>query len=149
MIGCLAVSLVYDVVLLKGHPVLTIFPLGLAFIYHLMHGTVKLAVIAFLIPFALYIVKFVKGDIKKFDLLDLSMIGVIMGWPFCLITSVLAKVLHSVIQGTWVVRLLGRQREGYYAFPYTLVIVAAALGAYYLFKAFPGIEKILLNALKI
>ena len=99
MIGCLAASLVYDVDLLNRYPFLTLVPIVLGFIYHLQHVTVKNAVIAFFTPFAPNIIEFVKGDIKKYDILDLSMIGVIMGWSFFHPTSVLEKVLNSVLQG--------------------------------------------------
>jgi hypothetical protein len=112
MMVCLGVTLVTDLVSLKGHPVFTLIPLGLAAIYHLQHGTVKSAAVAFFLPFPFYILRFVTGRIKLYDLLDHSMIGVIMGWPFGLMNIIISKLIYAIINGTWIVKLLGRKKEG-------------------------------------
>lgn len=146
MVVCLGISLIYDIITLRSHPVFTLAPLGLGFIVHLQHGTVKAALAAFFLPFALNLVRFIKRDVALYDLLDLSMIGVIMGWPFGLLATVLAKLTYVFINRTWVVKLLGRHKGGYeYAFPYTVVIVVGAALTYYVFKIFPAIEKQLLT----
>jgi hypothetical protein len=95
----------------RSHPVFTLTPLGLGFIVHLQHGTVKAAAVAFFLPFALNLIKFIKRDVALYDLLDLSMIGVIMGWPFGLFTTILAKLTHPLINNTIIIKLLGRHRE--------------------------------------
>jgi hypothetical protein len=144
MMVCLGITVVTDIVALRGHPVFTLIPLGLGFIYHLQHGNLKAAVIAFLLPFPLYIIRFVTGRIKLYDLLDHSMIGVIMGWPFGLVNIIASKLIFALIGGTWLVRFFGRNRgEGQYAFPYVPVIAAGALATYYLFKMFPQGERML------
>lgn len=145
MVVCLGISLIYDIITLRSHPVFTLMPLGLGFIVHLQHGTIKIAAIAFFLPFALNLIRFIKRDVALYDLLDLSMIGVIMGWPFGLLATVLAKLVYAMINRTVIVKLLGRHKGGYeYAFPYTVVICIGAALTYWFFKGFPGIEKQLL-----
>ena len=146
MVVCLGISLIYDIITLRSHPVFTLMPLGLGLIVHLQHGTLKAAVAAFFLPFALNLIRFIKRDVALYDLLDLSMIGVIMGWPFGLLATVLAKIVYAMINRTVIVKLLGRHKGGYeYAFPYAVVIVAGAALTYWLFKTFPAIEKQLLT----
>jgi len=140
--GCLAVSLVTDIVALKGHPVLTIFPLIAGLLYRFLHGTLNDAAIALAVPFILNLIRFVTRRLALYDILELGMVGVIMGWPFGLIATAASKALHALINDTWVVKLLGRRRgEGVYAFPYMAVIVPAAILSYCLFKEFPGTER--------
>lgn len=85
---------------------------------------------------------FVTRRLALYDILDLGMVGVIMGWPFGLVATIASKALHALINDTWVVKLLGRRRgEGVYPFPYTAVIVPAVILSYCLFKEFPGTER--------
>jgi hypothetical protein len=124
--------------------VLTHFPLAAGLIYHFLHGSLKQAAIAFFLPFALYLIKLLRGYIALYDVLDFSIIGIIMGWPFCLVNILISKGFMAVINNTWLVKLLGRRRHGYeYDFPYAFVMVAGAAATYYLFRAVPQIEKLL------
>ena len=146
MVACLGINLIYDIITLRSHPVFTLMPLGLGFIVHLQHGTVKAALAAFFLPFALNLIRFIKRDVALYDLLDLSMIGVIMGWPFGLLATVLAKLTYAMINRTVIVKLLGRHKGGYeYAFPYAVVICIGAALTYYLFKILPQLERFLLS----
>lgn len=142
MAGCLAVSLVTDIVALKGHPVFTIVPLIAGLLYRFLHGTLNDAAIALAIPFIFNLIRFVTRRLALYDILELGMVGVIMGWPFGFIATVASKALHALINDTWVVKLLGRKRgEGVYAFPYMAVIVPAVILSYCLFNEFPGTDR--------
>jgi hypothetical protein len=144
MAVCLAVTLIYDIFTLKFPPVLTHFPLAAGLIYHFLHGSLKQAAIAFFLPFALYLIKLLRKHIAIYDVLDFSMIGVIMGWPFCLVNILISMAFMTVINKTWLVKLIGRRRHGYeYDFPYVFVMVAGAVATYFLFRAVPQIEKLL------
>jgi hypothetical protein len=144
MAGCLAVSLVTDIVALKGHPVFTLVPLLAGLFYRFLHGTLNDAAIALAIPFAFNLIRFITRRLALYDILDLGMVGVIMGWPFGLVNTITAKALHAMIRDTWVVKLLGRKRgEGVYAFPYAVVIAVGAILSYCLFREFPGVDKAL------
>jgi hypothetical protein len=144
MAGCLAATLLYDIFTLKFPPVLTLFPLSAGLVYHSLHGSLKQAAIAFFLPFALYLIKLLKGHIAIYDVLDFSMIGIIMGWPFCLINILISKAFMAIINKTWLVKLIGRRRHGYeYDFPYVFVIVAGTVATYFLFRAVPQIERLL------
>jgi hypothetical protein len=143
MMACLGMTVITDILFLRGHPVLTLIPLGLGFMYHLQHGNLKAAAVAFFLPFPLYIFRFVTGRIKLYDLLDHSMVGVIMGWPFGLMNIIISKLIFALVGGTWLVKLFGRKRgEGHYAFPYVPVIATGAVVTYYLFKNFPQLENV-------
>ena len=142
MAGCLAVSLVTDIVVLRSHPVFTIVPLIAGLLYRFLHGTLNDAAIALAIPFILNLIRLVTRRLALYDILELGMIGVIMGWPFGFIATAASKALHALINDTWVMKLLGRRRgEGVYAFPYMAVIVPAVILSYCLFKEFPGTER--------
>jgi hypothetical protein len=141
MAGCLAVSLVTDVVTLKGYSVLTIVPLIAGLLSRALHGTMNEAAIALAIPFIFNLIRFVTRRLALYDILVLGMVGVIMGWPFGLVATIASKALQALIKDTWVVKLLGRSRgEGVYAFPYMAVIVPVVILSYYLFREFPGTE---------
>ena len=149
MAGCLAVSLLTDLIALKGHPVFTIVPILAGLFYRFLHGTLNDAAIALAIPFIFNLIRFVARRLALYDILDLGMVGVIMGWPFGLVSTLAAKALHALIKDTWVVKLLGRKRgEGAYAFPYMAVIVPAVMLSYCLFKEFPGTEKAIRKAIE-
>ena len=144
MVACMGINLITDIAALKGHPVFTLFPMIAGFIYHFEHGTLKQATIAFLLPFALNIIKLIRGHIKLYDILDLSMIGVIMGWPFGLVNIIISKILFALIGDTWLVKLFGRNKGGdSYTFPYAVIIAAGAVVTYYFFKIFPQPERML------
>jgi hypothetical protein len=144
MAGCLAVSLVTDIVALKGHPVFTLVPLLAGLFYRFVHGSLNDAALALAIPFAFNLIRFITRRLALYDILDLGMIGVIMGWPFGLVNTIIAKALHAMIKDTWVVKLLGRKRgEGVYAFPYAVVIAVGAILSYSLFRKFPGVDRAL------
>jgi hypothetical protein len=141
MAGCLAVSLITDIVSLKGYSVLTIVPLMAGLLYRTLHGTLNEAAIALSIPFIFNLIRFVTRRLALYDILVLGMVGVIMGWPFGLVVTVASKALQALIKDTWVVKLLWRNRgEGVYAFPYMAVIVPVVILSYSLFKEFPGTE---------
>jgi hypothetical protein len=145
MAGCLAATLIYNIFTLKFPPVLTLFPLGAGLVYHFIHGSLKQAAIAFFLPFALYLIKLLRRHIAIYDVLDFSMIGIIMGWPFCLVDILISKVFMAIINNTWMVKLLGRRRHGYeYDFPYVFVMVAGAAATFYLFKGLSWMERALL-----
>jgi hypothetical protein len=142
MAGCLAVNLITDIVTLKGFRVFTTIPLLTGLFYHLLHGTLKDAAIALAIPFIFNLIRFVTRRLALYDILELGMVGVIMGWPFGLAATLVTKALHALIRDTWITRLLGRkQGEGVYAFPYMAVIVPAVILSYCLFMEFRGTEK--------
>ena len=144
MMVCLGMNVVTDIISLRGHPVFTLIPMGFGFICHLQHGSLKAAVVAFFLPFPLYIVRFATGRIKLYDLLEHSMIGVIMGWPFGFVNIIISKLIFALVGGTWLVKLFGRERgEGYYVFPYMVIIAAGVAATYYLFKKFPQAERML------
>lgn len=102
---CLGVTLIFDVLTLRGLEAFTSLPIALGLVWHYQHGSLKAAAIALALPFALNLVTFVRRRIALFDLLNLGMIGVIMGWPFGLITAVTAKALMFAINKTWLVKL--------------------------------------------
>ena len=77
--GCLAVSLVTDIVALKGHPVLTIFPLIAGLLYRFLHGTLNDAAIALAIPFILNLIRFVTRRLALYDILELGMVASAQG----------------------------------------------------------------------
>jgi hypothetical protein len=144
MAGCLAVSLVTDIVALKGQAVFTLVPLLAGLLFRFLHGTLNDAALALAIPFAFNLIRFITRRLALFDILDLGMVGVIMGWPFGLVNTITAKALHAMVKDTWVVKLLGRKRgEGVYAFPYSVVIAVGAILSYCLFREFPGVDKAL------
>jgi hypothetical protein len=144
MAGCLVISLVTDVVTLKGYSVLTIVPLMAGLLYRALHGTLNDAVIALAIPFIFNLIRFVTRRLALYDILVLGMVGVIMGWPFGLVATIASKAFQALIKDTWVVKLLGRDRgEGVYAFPYMAVIVPVVILSYYLFREFPGVETVI------
>ena len=141
MAGCLAVSHVTDIVTLKGYSVLTAVPLIGGILYHALHGTLNEAAIALAIPFIFNLIRFVTRRLALYDILVLGMVGVIMGWPFGLLTTIASKGLQTLIKDTWVVKLLGRNRgEDVYAFPYMALIVPVVVISYYLFNEFPETE---------
>jgi hypothetical protein len=101
------------------------------------------------IPFILNLIRFVTRRLALYDILELGMVGVIMGWPFGLIVTAASKGLHALINDTWVMKLLGRRRgEGVYAFPYMAVIVPAVILSYCLVKEFPGTERAIRKVLE-
>ena len=141
MAGCLAVTLVTDLIVLKGHPVFTLVPLMAGLLYRFRHGSLNDAAIALAIPFIFNFIRFATRRLALYDIFDLGMVGVIMGWPFGLTATLAAKALQALIHDTWVVKLLGRKRgEGVYVFPYMAVIVPGVILSYYLFREFPGTE---------
>ena len=88
--------------------------------YRFLHGTLNDAAIALAIPFIFNLIRFVNRRLALYDILELGMVGVIMGWPFGLIATAASKALHALIHDTWGLKLLGRRRgEGVYAFPYS------------------------------
>jgi hypothetical protein len=48
-------------------------------IHHFLHGSLKQAAIVFFLPFALHLIKLLRRHIAIYDVLDFSMIGIIMG----------------------------------------------------------------------
>ena len=82
MMVCLGITVVTDIVALRGHLVFTLIPLGIGFIYHLQHGTFKLAAGAFALPFVFYCIRLVRCQIALYDILEHGMVGVIMGWGY-------------------------------------------------------------------
>ncbi len=138
---CLAIMMVGDIIRLKAHVALTELPLLIGLFYHFQHDTLRLAAIALIIPFALHFIGFVRRRIALYDLLALGMVGVVMGWPFGLLTVLLAKFSFWFLGIVGIVRLISRDRGGgYYVFPYVVAIVAGAVLTRYLFGHFPGVE---------
>jgi hypothetical protein len=148
MTGCLVVTLLTDIVTLKGIRVFTIVPLMAGLFYRLLHGTLIDAALALAIPFIFNLILFVTRRLAFYDILELGMVGVIMGWPFGLVATLSAKALQALINDTWVTKVLGRRRgEGVYAFPYMAVIVPGVILSYLLFKEFPGTETVVRKAI--
>jgi len=142
MAGCLAVNLVTDIVTLKGYRLFTLVPLLAGLFHRFLRGTMNDAVLALAIPFTFNLIRFITRRLALYDILELGMVGMIMGWPFGLVATVSAKAIHALIKDTWVTKLLGRKRgEGVYAFPYMAVIVPAVMLSYGLFKEFPGADR--------
>ena len=93
MAGCLAVSLVTDIVALKGYAVFTLAPLIAGLFYCFLYGTLNEAAIALAIPFIFNFIPFITRRLAPYDILELGMIGVIMGWPFGLAATAAAKAV--------------------------------------------------------
>lgn len=146
MVFCLGLNLIADIITLKGYSVITLVPLGAALLYHYLHNTLNTAAIALVLPFIFYCVKFVKRQIPFYDLVKLSTVGAIMGWPFSLETIIVSKILYWFLGIIGIIRLLSRNKGGgYYAFPYMGMIVIGAAEAYYLFREFPQVERMLFS----
>jgi hypothetical protein len=146
--GCLAASLITDIVDLKGYAVFTLAPLMAGLFYRFLYGTLNEAAIALVIPFIFNFIPFITRRLAPYDILELGMIGVIMGWPFGLATTAAAKVLNVFTTDPWVVKLLGRPKgEDIYAFPFMIMIVPGAIFTYCLFEGFPESEKVILDTL--
>jgi hypothetical protein len=91
MVACLAVTLVTDLIALKGHAAFTIIPLVSGLLYRFIHGTLSDAAIAMAIPFIFNFIRFVTRRLALYDILALGMVGVIMGWPFGLLATLSSK----------------------------------------------------------
>ena len=141
---CLVIVMVWDIIRLKAPAIFIEIPLLLALFYHFQHDSLKLAAVALIFPFIFHFIGFVRGRIAFYDLLAMGMVGAVMGWPFGILTVLLAKASFWFLGTIWLVRLFSRKRgEGDYAFPYVVPIVAGAVLTKYLFSYLPAVESFL------
>ena len=105
----LAIAMLWDIILLKAPVILIDIPLILALIYHYMHGSLKSAAVAPIIPFIFHLIALLRGRIAFYDL-AMGMVGAVMGWPFGALTVLLAKAFFWFLGITWIARLFSRKR---------------------------------------
>ncbi len=141
---CLVIVMIWDIIRLKAPAIFIQIPLLIALFHHFQHGSLKSAAVALLFPFLFHLIALVRGRIAFYDLLATGMVGAVMGWPFGVLTVILAKASFWFLGITWIARLFSRKRgEGLYVFPYMVSIVAGAVFTKYFFSYLPGVESFL------
>jgi hypothetical protein len=140
---CLVIVMAWDIIRLRAPAIFIELPLLLALFYHFQHDSLRSAAVALIFPFIFHFISFVRRRIAFYDLLAMGMVGVVMGWPFGVLTVSLAKAFFWFLGIIWIARLFSRKRgKGGYVFPYAVPIMAGAVLTHFCFSYLPRVESL-------